>query len=201
MTSGAKTVRVNRRSRRETETGRRTTGLSSAPTHSFGSCRSCKRGRGWILLTSSCWVSLDWRSRLPTSEPSVFYQQIFHCSLQLPQTIRPGNLSNFLVIIQYTTLFMYILTESYFIINESGDFALAKSPLSPNPMLKEGLAHHKEWISDHQFKDLLSLVWYNVGCSCQLVFYSVHLKHLPAFTRLAFYNIYCLYRLTDEPTD
>ena len=27
---------------------------------------------------------------------------------------------------------------------ESGDFALAKSPLSPNPMLKEGLAHHKE---------------------------------------------------------
>ena len=28
--------------------------------------------------------------------------------------------------------------------NESGDFALAKSPLSPNPMLKEGLAHHKE---------------------------------------------------------
>ena len=27
---------------------------------------------------------------------------------------------------------------------ESGDFALAKSPLSPNPMLKEGLAHYKE---------------------------------------------------------
>ena len=27
---------------------------------------------------------------------------------------------------------------------ESGDFALAKSPLSPNPILKEGLAHHKE---------------------------------------------------------
>ena len=88
-----------------------------------------------------------------------------------------------------------------YILHESGDFALAKSPLSPNPMLKEGLAHHKEWISDHQFNDLLSLVWYNVGCSCQLVFYSVHLKHLPAFTRLAFYNIYCLYRLTDEPTD
>ena len=30
------------------------------------------------------------------------------------------------------------------ILYESGDFALAKSPLSPNPMLKEGLAHHKE---------------------------------------------------------
>ena len=30
------------------------------------------------------------------------------------------------------------------IIDESGDFALAKSPLSTNPMLKEGLAHHKE---------------------------------------------------------
>ena len=30
------------------------------------------------------------------------------------------------------------------ILDESGDFALAKSPLSPNPMLKEGLAHHKE---------------------------------------------------------
>ena len=27
---------------------------------------------------------------------------------------------------------------------ESGDFALAKSPLLPNPILKEGLAHHKE---------------------------------------------------------
>ena len=96
---------------------------------------------------------------------------------------------------------MYVTISSIIYKYESGDFALAKSPLSPNPMLKEGLAHHKEWISDHQFKDLLSLVWYNVGCSCQLVFYSVHLKHLPAFTRLAFYNIYGLYRLTDEPTD
>ena len=32
----------------------------------------------------------------------------------------------------------------YIITYEIGDLALAKSPLSPNPMLKEGLAHHKE---------------------------------------------------------
>ena len=30
------------------------------------------------------------------------------------------------------------------ILDESGDFALAKSPLLPKPVLKEGLAHHKE---------------------------------------------------------
>ena len=39
---------------------------------------------------------------------------------------------------------MVLTCENLYIINESGDFALAKSPLSPNPMLKEGLAHHKE---------------------------------------------------------
>ena len=55
------------------------------------------------------------------------------------------------------------------IIYESGDFAPAKSPLSPNPMLKEGLAHHKEWISDHQFKDLLSLVWSIEYIQCELL--------------------------------
>ena len=39
---------------------------------------------------------------------------------------------------------IFVFSILQYINNESGDFALPKSPLSPNPMLKEGLAHLKE---------------------------------------------------------
>ena len=60
---------------------------------------------------------------------------------------------------QETGIYEHKLSANKNIYNENRDFAIAKSQFSPNPMLKKGLTHYKEWISDHLFTDLLSLVW------------------------------------------
>ena len=94
-----------------------------------------------------------------TSNLAIQWDPIYH---QTPNwTFQPVRRLTFLPILLmviniYITYTVVEIIINVIILYDNMDFANAKSQFLPNPMLKEGLTHYKEWISDHLFTDLLS---------------------------------------------